>query len=665
MDRMVAATSTGEIAVRVVVAALLAVVTTAVSLRLLGVRRGWTAALTAGVAGWLVGGLLALALNDHDWGADGLVLQMLVISVPATMAVAVGLDLLAPPGTLARPAHAGLVTPPRPLRAVRRRVDVVRRYRELLGLIRAQGFGPLLGAGGKAERQAEPVGVRLRRVLEQAGGVYVKLGQIAATRVDLLPPGVCEELATLQNRAPSEPPDAVRAVIEAELGPVDEVFLRFDWEPLAAASIGQTHTARLPSGEEVVVKVQRPAIAEVMARDLAALGLLARLAERRTALGRSLRSGELLDQFARSLQAELDFRGEVRSMVDMAALLAADRGGGGGTGGGPAPVRVARVFPDLCTARVLVQERFDGFTVGDADDLAASDVDRRALASGLLRTVLRQVLTYGFFHADPHPGNVFVLRDGSLGLIDFGAVGRLDSIQRAAVVDIFGAMVRSDVPMLRDAIERVTDVGDAPSGEQLERTLARLVAESVRPGGQVSPTALQDLVPALAGLGISLPGDLVLLTRALVTLDGTIGVLAPGMSVVSAALELAGPAAEAPADPEEMLRQEVLTAALRLRHLPDRIDRLATLASRGDLRLRTVASEDEGRLLRTLVDRALLAVVGGAILLTSGLLLSAPEAGRARVGSTSLLDVLGYGGLLAGTVLVLRAVAAVARDGTT
>jgi ubiquinone biosynthesis protein len=663
---MVAATSAGEIAGRVVVAALLAVVTTRLSLRLLGVRRGWTAALTAGVAGWLIGGLLALALNDGDWGADGLVLQMLVISVPTTMAAAVGLDLLAAPGSLARPGQAGLVVAPRPLRAVRRRVDVVRRYRELLGLIRAQGFGPLLGAGGKAERQAEPVGVRLRRVLEQAGGVYVKLGQIAATRVDLLPPGVCDELATLQNRAPSEPPDGVRAVIEAELGPVDDVFARFDWEPLAAASIGQTHTARLPSSEEVVVKVQRPGIADVMERDLAALGLLARLAERRTALGRSLRSGEVLDQFARSLRAELDFRGEGRSMVDMAALVAADQAAGDGDrAGGPPPVRVARVFPALCTARVLVQERFDGFTVGDVDELAASDVDRGALASGLLRTMLRQVLTYGFFHADPHPGNVFVLRDGTLGLIDFGAVGRLDPIQRAAVVDMFGAMVRSDVPMLRDAIERVTDLGDAPSGDQLERTLARLVAESVRPGGQVSPTALQDLVPALAGLGITLPSDLVLLTRALVILDGTIGVLAPGMSVVSAALEVAGPAAEAPVDPEEMVRQELLTAALRLRHLPDRIDRLATLATRGDLRLRTVASEDERRVIRTLVDRALLAVVGAAMLLTSGLLLSAPEAGRARVGGTSLLDVLGYGGLLAGTVLVLRAVGAVARDGTT
>jgi ubiquinone biosynthesis protein len=663
---MVAATSAGEIAGRVVVAALLAVVTTRLSLRLLGVRRGWTAALAAGVTGWLVGGLLALALNDGDWGADGLVLQTLVISVPTTMAVAVGLDLLAPPGSLARPGQAGLVVAPRPLRAVRRRVDVVRRYRELLGLIRAQGFGPLLGAGGKAERQAEAVGVRLRRVLEQAGGVYVKIGQIAATRVDLLPPGVCDELATLQNRAPSEPPDGVRAVIEAELGPLDEVFARFDWEPLAAASIGQTHTARLPSGEEVVVKVQRPGIAEVMERDLAALGLLARLAERRTALGRSLRSGEVLDQFARSLRAELDFRGEVRSMVDMAALVAADQvAGDGDRASGPPPVRVARVFPALCTARVLVQERFDGFTVGDVEELAASDVDRGALASGLLRTMLRQVLTYGFFHADPHPGNVFVLRDGTLGLIDFGAVGRLDPIQRAAVVDMFGAMVRSDVPMLRDAIERVTDLDDAPSGDQLERTLARLVAESVRPGGQVSPRALQDLVPALAGLGITLPGDLVLLTRALVTLDGTIGVLAPGMSVVSAALDVAGPAAVAPLDPEEMVRQELLTAALRLRHLPDRIDRLTTLATRGDLRLRTVASEDERRLVRTLVDRALLAVVGAAMLVTSGLLLSAPEAGRARVGGTSLLDVLGYGGLLAGTVLVLRAVGAVARDGTT
>ena len=329
---MVAATSGGEIAGRVVVAALLAVVTTRLSLRLLGVRRGWAAALTAGVAGWLVGGLLALALNDGDWGADGLVLQVLVISVPTTMAAAVGLDLLAAPGSLARPGQAGLVVAPRPLRAVRRRVDVVRRYRELLGLIRAQGFGPLLGAGGKAERQAEPVGVRLRRVLEQAGGVYVKLGQIAATRVDLLPPAVCDELATLQNRAPSEPPDGVRAVIEAELGPVDDVFARFDWEPLAAASIGQTHSARLPSGEEVVVKVQRPGIAEVMERDLAALGLLARLAERRTALGRSLRSGEVLDQFARSLRAELDFRGEVRSMVDMAALVAADQAAGDGDG---------------------------------------------------------------------------------------------------------------------------------------------------------------------------------------------------------------------------------------------------------------------------------------------------------------------------------------------
>jgi ubiquinone biosynthesis protein len=657
----VLAASVGEIAARVVVAAALAVVTTVISLRLLGVRRGWPTALAAGVAGWLLGGLLALRLNDGDWGADDLVLATLAIAVPATMALAVALDLLAPPGSLARAGQAGLVVAPRPLAAVRRRVDVVRRYRELLGLLRAQGFGPWLGAGGRAERAAEPPGVRMRRVLEQAGGVYVKLGQIAATRVDLLPPEVCEELAALQSRAPQVPPEGVRAVVEAELGPVEEVFADFDWEPLAAASVGQTHAAVLPSGEAVVVKVQRPGIADVMERDLAALGLLAGLAERRTPLGRGLRSGEVLDQFARSLRAELDFRGEARAMVDLAALIAADPAGPGSP-----PVRIAKVHANLCTARVLVQERFDGVMVGDAAALGPG-VDRPALARGLVRTVLRQVLSYGFFHADPHPGNVFVLRDGSLALIDLGAVGRLDPIQRGAVVDMIAGLVRSDVALLRDAVEQVADVGAAAEGGQLERTLARLVAESVRPGGEIRPTALQDLVPALAELGISVPGDLVLLARALVTLDGTIGVLAPGTSLVAAALEVAGPGpgAEAAADPEALLRAELAGAALRLRRLPDRLDRIATLAARGDLRLRSVVAEDDQRVLRTLVNRALLAVVGGTLLVASALLLGTPVGETAEIGGTSLLHVLGYGGLLVGTVLVLRVVAAVARDGTT
>ena len=379
--------------------------------------------------------LLAAGLDDWDWGADGFLLRAVAIGIPATMAVAVALDLLARPGSLAIGERAGLVVAPRPLRAVKTRVAVLRRYRELVRLARREGFGPFLSAAGRAERSEEAVGIRLRRVLEEAGGVYVKLGQIAATRVDLIPPDVSDELATLQNRVAPEPVDVIRPALEAELGgPVDEVFAEFDWEPLAAASIGQTYRARLRTGEAVVVKIQRPGIADVIERDLAALALLANVAQRRTSFGQGLRSGEMLAQFATSLRSELDFRLEGDVMREMALLLGTDNG-----------VRVPRLYGEYCTRRLLVQEHFDGFTVAQIRDLDAAGIDRTVLAEELLRSTLDQVLRIGLFHADPHPGNIFAFRDGSLGLIDFGAVGRLDPIQQAAVVDILAALMRRDV----------------------------------------------------------------------------------------------------------------------------------------------------------------------------------------------------------------------------
>jgi ubiquinone biosynthesis protein len=652
----VIAASVAVVALRIVVSAVVALAVASISLRLLGVRRGWATALASGVLGWCLGGLLALGLSDWDWGADGLVTHTLAIAIPATMAVAVAIDLLASPGSLARAEEAGLVVAPRPIRSIRDRIDVFRRYRELLGLIRRHGFGPLLAAGGKAERAAEPAGVRLRRVLEEAGGVYVKIGQIAATRVDLLSPEICSELAKLQNRVPAEAAERIEPVLEAELGgPVDAVFVEFDWEPLAAASIGQTYRARLHSGEAVVVKVQRPEIERIIERDLAALAHLADLAERRTPLGRSVRSGEILGQFARSLRAELDFLAEADAMVDMTAVL-----------GDGARVRIPNVYAELCTRRVLVQERFEGFTVADVEELAASSVDRRALADGLLRSALEQVLQHGFFHADPHPGNVFVLADGTLGLIDFGAVGRLDSIQRTAVVDMMAGLVRNDVSLLRDGIERVADMTGSVSSERLERAIAQLMVRNLRPSGAVEVGALQELVPMLADFDIRLPGDLVLLSRTLVTLDGTLGMISPGRAIVAAALDLASPSSElAVVDTDAMIRDELLAMLPRLRRLPDRFDRIMTLAARGDLRVRHVVDEDATRILRTLVNRALLAAIGAAFAVASTVLLAAADAGPTVSGGTGLFEIFGYGGLLIGTVLLLRVVAAVARDGTT
>ena len=629
----------------------LAGVATAVSLRLLGIGRGWTKGLAAGAAGWLIGGLVALGVSDWDWGADGLLLHAFAIAVPATMAAAVLIDLVARPGSLAMGERAGLVVAPRPLRAVRRRIAVFRRYRELLDLLRREGF-----VQGAAHTADDGTGVRLRTVLEEAGGVYIKLGQIAATRVDLVPPDIADALAKLQNRVPPEPRESIQAALEAELdASVDEVFAEFEWEPLAAASIGQTHRAQLRTGERVVVKVQRPGIDELMERDLAALSLIAGVAQRRTALGQGMRSGELVAQFAHSLRAELDFRREADAMEEMASRLA-DR----------SPVRIPRVHRELLTRRLLVQERFEGCTVTDTQQLDEWGIDRRALAELLLHSTLDQVLRASFFHADPHPGNVFAFPDGTLGLIDFGAVGRLDSIQLAAVLDIMAALARNDVSLLRDGIERVTDVTEAGSPEQLERALARLLADHLRPNGGVDPAVLQDLVAMLTRFGVRLPGDLVILSRALVTLDGTLRVLAPGMSLVAAATEMITATTPEPIlDRKALVRAELEAALPHLRRLPDRIDRILTLAGRGDLRVRSVVDEDGGRILRTLVNRSLLAVVGSAFLLVSALLLVATDEGPTVATDTGLFEVFGFGGLLVGAVLLLRVVAAVARDGTT
>jgi ubiquinone biosynthesis protein len=632
-----------------------AVVATLLALRLLGVRRGWGTALMASVIGWGAATVVALGVNGWDWGADGLAVHLLAIGVPATMAAAVLLDLLARPGSLAFGERAGLVVAPRPVRAVRRRVAVLLRYRELLRLCRQEGFGPLLTAADRAERTIDAPGLRLRRVLERAGGVYVKLGQIAATRVDLLPREVCDELAELQNRVPPDPQERIAQVLEHDLGaPVETVFADFDWDPLAAASIGQTYRATLRSGDAVVVKVQRPDIEELMERDLAALELLAAFAQRRTTFGQGLRTGEMLAQFATGLRAELDFRHEANAMAEMAMVLPERTG-----------VRVPQVHRQLSGRRVLVQERLEGVTISEIRNLDDGTVDRAALADQLLRATLDQVMRVGLFHADPHPGNVFALTDGSLGLIDFGAVGRLDPIQQSALGDVMLATVRRDVSLLRDGVERLADVAEGTSPEQLERALARLLADHVRPGGAVDPAIMEDLVATLSRFGMRLPTDIVLLSRALVTVDGTLRVLQPELSLVGALTRMVSDTSgQAVVDRNEMIRDELLALVPRLRRIPERVDRILTMTSRGELRVRTVVDEDGRRIVRTIANRLLLVLAGAAFLATSTWLLVAPDGGPVIAGETGLFDVFGFGGLVLGSVLVLRVVAAVARDGT-
>ena len=535
------------------------------------------------------------------------------------------------------------------------RLAVLRRYRELVRLVRREGFGPFVSAAGREERTVANPGVRLRLVLEEAGGVYVKLGQIAATRVDLVPPEISDELAKLQNRVPPADTEAIREVLETELGDtVERVFAEFEWEPLAAASIGQTHRARLRSGEAVVVKVQRPGIRDVMERDLAALALVANLAQRRTAFGQGMRSGEMLGQFAQSLRAELDFLREADAMAEMTLLL-----------GPTSAVRIPRVHLELSTRRLLVQERFEGFTLADTERLNASDIDRNALAEKLLASTLDQVLRLGFFHADPHPGQHLRVR---------GRHARADRLRRGRSTrpDPTGCRRRHPgraVPPRREPAprrhrtrgrSRRSDVAGA------SRTRARPAHRRrtcARPGPSTPPSSRTWCRPWPSSAS-GCPATWSILSRALVTLDGTLRILAPDLSLVAAATSTMT-SEVAPIDRDEMIRNELMNALPHLRRLPDRIDRILTLTGRGDLRIRHIVDEDGRRIVRTLANRSLLAVIGAVFVLASTILLVASDRGPDVGGETGLFELLGYFGLLAGAVLMLRVVAAVARDGTT
>ena len=350
-------------------------------------------------------------------------------------------------------------------------IVVLRRYRELLRLARREGFGPFLLHPDRGRAPDDSQAVRLRRVLEEAGGCTSSSARSPPPASTCCPPTSAPSSAPLQNRVPPAPRDDIAAVLEAELGA--------DVERCSPSSTGSRSrrprsdrptARRCTRASRVVVKVQRPGIEDVDRARPRRARLLADLAQRRTPFGRVVRSGELLGQFAERLRAELDFRREADAMAEMAACSTA-------------PTSACRACIAAC-ARAGCSCR----SASTAVDLGrrrrprpAAGVDRRrARRRSCCASTLDQVLRLGFFHADPHPGNVFVLADGTLGLIDFGAVGRLDPIQQAAVVDILaGARAARRRACCATASSGSPTLGETASPERLERALARLMADHV------------------------------------------------------------------------------------------------------------------------------------------------------------------------------------------
>lgn len=588
--------------------------------------------LVAGLAGYVAGFGLALIVSGGEVEESVFLWSGTVFSILVAMFALVLFELLGRRRPTVSPARTGI---PRPLRAIRRTLSGTARAGRVVSIMVGHGL-VRPGAHGEAE-----TGRRLRQALQEAGGVFVKLGQALAGRPDLLPEPIASELEGLRESVPPADREEIRRLLAQELGEdVDRVLESFDPEPFAAASIAQAHHARLPDGTEVIVKIRRPGVADSVITDLRILGWLARTGERRAEWARTYRLVDLVDEFAERLTEELDFRREARNAEELRTALSH--------------------LPDVhlpeihrATGAVLILEELDGTSIGK---LAAEGRPIRhpdQLARLLVKSELDPMLTGDRFHADPHPGNVFVLSDGRLGLIDFGATGKLDPIERASILDLLNGIRMGDPDLMASALVDVAQFRTPPDRRHVERAMARIVTETTGAALVIDSATLAKLFQLLRELGAALPASSAAMLRALVTLDSTVRLVATDTNVVTAAEQVVGDYVRSQFEPGEIGR----TTADQLSRLmplieraPRHLDRIATLAARGELSFRTTrfSNLDDRAFLSSLLDRIVVLVSALAFLAVGvGLLFVTGE-------TPAITEILGYAGLTIGTILLLR-----------
>ena len=367
---------------------------------------------------------------------------------------------------------------------------------------------------------------RLRLSFERLGPTYIKLGQILSSGEGIFPPELVGEFRLCRDHVPPEPFAVVRNTVETDLGrPLGAVFTRFAPEPVAAASIAQVHAATLATGEEVVVKVQRPRVAELVRRDLAAMSWIGPLLVGRIPVAALANPPALVELFAETIVEELDFRLEAENMLDVAAVLAVTN---------QRALVVPRPHPELVTRRVLVMERLAGFSFHDVDGMKAAGIDTSAVVRGGLVAVLEGAILFGTFHGDLHGGNLFVQPDGRTALLDYGITGRLDEPRRLAFLRLFMGGIANDVRMQLSAL---CDLGALPVGTDLDALIQDLGLD--RP--PIDPTTmsaeelvaeLRDLTKSLLAYGARMPKELILLMKDLLFLDSAMATLAPDVDLL-------------------------------------------------------------------------------------------------------------------------------------
>lgn len=425
---------------------------------------------------------------------------------------------------------------------INRNIRSIRRYRTILGILIKYGFGHVveqlninyyveLGRRfvtlGKAPREIERLSVpeRLRLAMEELGPSFVKLGQIISTRPDLIPREYTDEFRKLQDDVPPEKFEAIQDVIKKEFGLTpDELFATFDPEPLAAASIAQVHRATLESGEEVVVKIRRPKIEVVLETDLDILTGLAYLVENHIETEMIADPLAIVREFRRVINRELDFSREGHTIDRFRENFREDK-----------TFSVPNVYWKFTGHTVLTMDYLEGVKVSEIKQLETAGYDPSVIAKRGADVFLKQVLEYGLFHGDPHPGNVFILPENRIAMLDFGMVGHLDDTLKYQLVDLLVSLTERDVDHIMHQLLFSGEIADETDRRQLKRELSEFIDENYEIPLRMLKAGrlLTEFVEILQRHRIKFPPDLILLGKALVTMEGIGRQLDPEFNMIA------------------------------------------------------------------------------------------------------------------------------------
>ena len=369
-------------------------------------------------------------------------------------------------------------------------------------------FGP--------QHEPDTVAVRLRMAFEELGPTFIKFGQVLSGRPDLITHQFADELAKLRDEVPPFPFEQARRIIEEDLqGELESLFLEFDKVPIAAASMAQVHNAVLPDGTPVVVKVRRPGIEKALEQDAAILTGIANLAEKHFPESRMYNPTGIVEEFKRTIKREMDFTIEADNAIRFGRNFKDSD-----------TIYIPAVFADYSSRRVLTLERISGIRINDAAKLDAAGFDRGQLAVDGARAFFKQVFEDGFFHADPHAGNLFVMEDGKIAFLDFGQVGRLTTENMELIADTFLALVNKDFDAL---VQQYINLGFVPENvdvEKFHKEFKRDLIDLIEPlyGKAIGRISMSDYITQVIDIahrhGLKFPRELVLMNKALFTIEG-------------------------------------------------------------------------------------------------------------------------------------------------